>query len=205
MKRQSPRTKSEPSRAHPERAERVEGSQLTHKTIVHILTGSIAAYKAGDLIQELRGEGARLICVLTESAKQFVTPLVLRALSGEKVYHDFFSPETSYDVLHTSLAEEADLVLVAPASADFIARLACGMANDLASCIVLATRRPVVLVPAMNDQMYTHPLTQENLKRLQKIGYHLIEPVEGHLVCGKEAIGHISDFQTILTSLQNLL
>ena len=188
MKKQSPRAKN-----------------LFRKTIVHILTGSIAAYKAGDLIEELRAEGARVICVLTESAKQFITPLVLRAVSGEKVYHDFFSPETPYDVLHTSLAEEADLILVAPASADFIARLACGMANDLASCIILAARRPIVLVPAMNDQMYTHPLTHENLKKLQKIGYHLIEPVKGRLVCGKEAVGHISDSRTILTSLQNLL
>ncbi len=183
----------------------LKAKSLLHKTIVHILTGSIAAYKAGDLIQDLRGEGARVICVLTESAKQFITPLVLRAVSGEKVHHDFFSSETPYDVLHTSLAEEADIVLVAPASADFIARLACGMANDLASCIVLATRRPVALVPAMNDRMYTHPLTQENLKKLQKIGYHLIEPVKGHLVCGKEAIGHISDSQSILRSLQNFL
>ena len=175
--------------------------RLAHKTVLHILTGSIAAYKAGDLIQALREEGARVICVMTESAKQFVTPLVLRSISGERVYHDFFSPDTPYGVLHTSLAEEADLVLAAPASADFLARLAAGMADDLASCIVLATKRPVILAPAMNDQMYQHPLTQRNTRTLQEIGYHFIEPVEGRLVCGREAIGHIAEPGAILEIL----
>lgn len=179
--------------------------RLPRKTILHILTGSIAAYKAGDLVEALCEEGARVICVMTESAKHFVTPLVLRAISGEKVYHDFFSAETPYDVLHTSLAEEADLVLVAPASADFIARLAAGMADDLASCIILATRRPVVIAPAMNDQMYAHPVTQQNMEKLRGIGYHFIAPVEGHLVCGKEAIGHIADTESVVHSLQKLL
>lgn len=172
------------------------------KTVVHILTGSIAAYKAGDLIQEMRERGVRVICVMTESAKQFVTPLVLRALSGEKVYHEFFSPETQYDVLHTSLAEEADAILVSPASADFIAKLSAGMANDLASCIILATRKPVVIAPAMNDHMYTHPITRENIAKLTKIGYRFVDPIEGHLVCGKEAIGHISGPENIIAALE---
>ncbi|HXV28073.1 MAG TPA: flavoprotein, partial [bacterium] len=148
----------------------LKAKSLKNKTILHILTGSIAAYKAGDLIQVLRDQGVRIICVMTECAKAFVTPLTLRALSGQRVYHDFFSPDTPYDVLHTSLAEESDLVLVAPASANFIARLAAGMTSDLASSIVLVTRRPVVIVPAMNDQMYTHPLTQANINRLKEIG-----------------------------------
>ena len=177
---------------------------LLRKTIVHIVTGSIAAYKAGDLVTELRNRGAHVICVMTESSKHFVTPLVLRALSGEKVHHDFFSADTPYDVLHTSLAEDADFVLVSPASADFIAKLAAGMAGDLASCIVLATRKPVVLTPAMNDQMYRHVLTQQNLKKLKTIGYHVIEPVKGHLVCGKEAIGHIPEPAAIANALEKL-
>ncbi len=188
MKKSSPKAKS-----------------LSNKTILHIITGSIAAYKAGDLIQLFRDAGARITCVMTECAKAFVTPLTLRALSGQKVYHDFFSPDTPYDVLHTSLAEEADLVLVAPASANFIARLAAGMANDLASSIVLVTRRPVVIVPAMNDQMYTHPLTQANINRLKDIGYRFIDPVVGHLVCGKEAIGHVSAPEQILSTIQPML
>ena len=188
MKKQSPRKKL-----------------LHNKTVLHILSGSIAAYKAGDLIQLMRDQGARVVCVMTESAKHFVTPLVLRALSGERVYHDFFSADSPYDVLHTSLAEEADLILVSPASADFMARLAAGMADDLASCIILAARRPIVIVPAMNDQMYTHPLTQRNLKTLRDAGYHIVEPIEGHLVCGKEAVGHISEDSTILNMLSHVL
>lgn len=178
---------------------------LPNKTVLHILSGSIAAYKAGDLIQVLRDEGARVVCVMTESAKHFVTPLVLRAISGEKVYHDFFSADTPYDVLHTSLAEEADAILISPASADFIARLAAGMADDLASCIVLAARRPVVVVPAMNDHMYTHSLTQRNLGILRQVGYHVVDPIEGPLVCGKEAVGHISGNSTILEKIVHVI
>lgn len=174
-------------------------------TVIHVLTGSIAAYKAGDLVQEMRRSGLRVVCVMSESAKQFITPLVLRALSGERVYHEFFSADTPYDVLHTSLAEEGDVILVAPASADFIARLAAGMASDLGSCIILATKKPVIIAPAMNDNMYSHPLTQENIKKLKSIGYHFVDPIEGHLVCGKEAIGHISDPATILSALKKHL
>lgn len=172
------------------------------RTVIHILTGSIAAYKAGDLVQEMRRSGLRVVCVMTESAKQFITPLVLRALSGERVYHEFFSPDTPYDVLHTSLAEEGDAILVAPASADFIARLAAGMASDLGSCIILAAKKPIIIAPAMNDNMYNHPLTQQNIKKLKAIGYHFIDPIKGHLVCGKEAIGHISEPSTIISVLK---
>ena len=179
--------------------------RLKDKIILHILTGSIAAYKAGDLIQTLRQEGAKVICVMTESAKKFVTPLTIRALSGTEVYHDFFSPDTPYDVLHTSLAEQADLILAAPASANFIARLAAGMGDDLASCTILAASCPVVIAPAMNDQMYAHPLTKRNIETLKQISYHFINPVKGYLVCGKEAVGHIADSETILETLSGLV
>ena len=183
----------------------LQRKRLKDKVVLHILTGSIAAYKAGDLIQALREEGARVICVMTESAKKFITPLTIRAISGEEVYHDFFSPNTPFDVLHTSLAEQADLILAAPASANFIARLAAGMADDLASCIILAAKRPVVLAPAMNDQMYSHPLTQKNIKTLKGISYRFVDPIEGPLVCGKEAVGHISDSETIISVVHELI
>ncbi len=164
-----------------------------------MVTGSIAAYKVGDLIQALREEGARVIPVLTEGGKKFVTPLTLRAVAGEPVYDDFFTTQSPFDVIHTSLAELADLILVAPASANFIARLAAGMADDLASSIILAAdHRPILLAPAMNDNMYHHPLTQENIQRLIGIRYQFIDPIEGHLVCGKEALGHISEPAIIL-------
>lgn len=175
------------------------------KKILQILTGSIAAYKAGDLVRVLKEAGFQVTCVLTEAAKKFVTPLTLRAISGEPVYDDFFSPKTQYGVLHTSLAEESDLILISPASADFIARLAAGFADDLGSCIVLATRKPILIVPAMNDQMYQHPITQENILKLKSIGYQVMEPVVGHLVCGREAIGHIPSDADILQTVQRLL
>ncbi|MBN1688119.1 MAG: hypothetical protein JW893_03380 [Candidatus Omnitrophica bacterium] len=175
-----------------------KAKRLHRKTIVLVVTGSIAAYKACDLVKLLREEGARVLCVMTEAAKQFVTPLVLRARSGEPVFHDFFKTDFPYGVIHTSLAEEADLILVAPASANFIARLAAGMADDLATCIILATRKPVALAPAMNDQMYAHPLTRANIERLKGIGYRFVGPVEGPLVCGKEGTGHIEDPASIL-------
>jgi len=180
-------------------------SVFSGKTILHILTGSIATFKAGDIIQGLRSQGARVKCVLTPCAKHFITPLVIRALSGERVYEDFFSHETPYDVLHTSLAEEADGILVAPASANFIARLAAGMADDLASCIILAARKPIAIAPAMNDQMYSHTLTQENIKKLKKIGYRFIDPIKGKLVCGREGVGHISEPSVILQQLSRII
>ena len=179
--------------------------KLKSKTVLLIVTGSIAAYKVADLIQNLRDQGARVVPVLTEAAKKFVTPLTIRAVSGEAVYDDFFTVHSPYDVIHTSLAELADLILVAPASANFIARLSAGFANDLASSIILASDRPVLLAPAMNDRMYRHPLTQENIQKLKKVGYRFVDPIEGHLVCGKEALGHVSDPETIVDQVSKIL
>ena len=175
--------------------------KLRNKTVLLVVTGSIAAYKIPDLIQALREEGARVLSVLTEAGKKFVTPLVVRAVSGQPVYDDLFTPHSPYDVIHTSLAEQADLILVAPASANFIARLATGLANDLATSIILAAERPVILAPAMNDQIYRNPLTQENILKLKKLGYRFVDPVEGYLICGKEALGHIAEPQTIASAV----
>lgn len=179
--------------------------KLRNKTVLLVITGSIAAYKIPDLIQSLREEGAKVLSVLTEAGKKFVTPLVVRAVSGEPVYDDLFTTHSPYDVIHTSLAEQADLILVAPASANFIARLAVGLANDLATSIILAAERPVLLAPAMNDQMYRNPLTQENIQKLKKLGYRFVDPVEGYLICGKEALGHIAEHRTITSAVLGTL
>ncbi len=179
--------------------------KLKNKTVLLIVTGSIAAYKSPDLIQELRENGARVIPVLTEAGKKFVTPLTVRAVSGEPVYDDFFTVHSPFDVIHTSLADLADLILVAPASANFIARLAVGLAHDLASSIILAADRPVLLAPAMNDRMYQNPVTQENIGKLRKIGYHFSDPIKGHLICGKEALGHISESPAIVQQVTQIL
>ena len=179
--------------------------KLKNKTVLLIVTGSIAAYKIPDLIQALREEGARIVSVLTDAGKKFVTPLTVRAVSGGPVYDDFFTTQSPYDVIHTSLAELADVIVIAPASANFIARLSVGLANDLATSILLAAERPVLLAPAMNDQMYQNPLTQENLEKLRRIGYHFADPIQGHLICGKEALGHISDPQAIVKQVTEIL
>lgn len=179
--------------------------KLKNKTVLLIVTGSIAAYKSPYLIQELRENGARVIPVLTEAGKKFVTPLTVRAVSGEPVYDDFFTVHSPFDVIHTALADLADLILVAPASANFIARLAVGLANDLASSIILAADRPVLLAPAMNDRMYQNPMTQENIGKLRKIGYYFSDPIKGHLICGKEALGHISESPAIVQQVTQIL
>lgn len=179
--------------------------KLKNKTVLLVITGSIAAYKSPDLIQGLREQGARVIPVLTEAGKKFITPLTVRAVSGEQVYDDFFTVHSPFDVIHTSLADLADLILVAPASANFIARLAVGLANDLASSIILAADRPVLLAPAMNDRMYQNPITQENIQKLRKIGYQFCDPIKGHLVCGKEALGHISEPAAMVEQVSQIL
>jgi len=114
--------------------------RLSTRTVLHILTGSIAAYKAPSLIKKLRDAGARVVCVMTHCAKEFVTPTVLRTVSGERVYSEMFPQDAPYGVLHTSLADLPDLVLVSPATANFIAKMATGISDDLPSCLVLATR-----------------------------------------------------------------
>ena len=182
-----------------------KGKKLSGKTVLQILTGSIAAYKSPDLIKLMRNEGARVVCVMTDCANEFGTRAVLRTGSGEQVYQDMFPEEAPFGVLHTSLAELPDLVLVAPATANFIAKLASGIADDLGSCLCLATRKPILIVPAMNDGMYTHPITQKNIAQLKAIGYYFADPVEGDLACGRVGIGHIASDKTIFEAVQDIL
>ena len=179
--------------------------KLSGKTVLHILTGSIAAYKTPELIKKMREEGARVVCVMTASAKEFVTPTVLRTVSGERVYSEMFPQDAPFGVLHTSLADLPDLVLISPATANFIAKMVTGISDDMPSCLVLATRKPILVVPAMNDNMYTHPLTQKNIAQLKALGYYFTDPVEGELACGRVGIGHIASQDAILASVQNIL
>lgn len=173
------------------------------KKILLAVSGSIAAYKVCDLIEELRKEGGVVQCVMTKSAQMFIPPLVLRSLTGKRVFTDLFDEYEG--VLHTSLADESDLVLIAPASANVIARLSQGMADDLITSVCLAAKAPVLIVPAMNDRMFLHPLTQENIKKLESMGYQFIRPVKGHLVCGREEIGHIPPNKAILDKVYELI
>ena len=182
-----------------------KAKKLSGKTVLHILTGSIAAYRTPELIKNMKDEGLRVVCVMTSSAREFVTPTVLRTVSGERVYSEMFPQDAPFGVLHTSLADLADLVLISPATANFIAKMATGISDDLASCLVLATRKPILVVPAMNDNMYMHPMTQKNIAQLKALGYHFVDPVEGDLACERVGIGHIAPEESILASVKNIL
>ncbi len=184
---------------------KLKAKKLSGKTVLHILTGSIAAYKAPDLIKQMKSAGARVVCVMTRCAGEFVTPTVLRAVSGERVYSEMFPQDTPFGVLHTSLADMPDMVLVSPATANFIAKMATGISDDLPSCLALATRKPILIVPAMNDQMFLHPITQRNIAQLKALGYHFVDPVEGDLACGRVGVGHIASDEAILASTQSIL
>ncbi len=176
---------------------------MKSKKILVCITGSIAAYRVCDLLGELRKKGAEITCTMTKGALQFITPLTIRSLSSGKVYTDLF---TEYEgVLHTTLADQSDLILIMPASANVIARLANGLADDLVTSTILASRAPVLIVPAMNDNMYRNPFTQENIKKLSSVGYRFVEPVKGPLVCGREDIGHIASQEIILSRIQAAL
>ena len=179
--------------------------RLNGKTVLLCITGSIAAYQACDLLRDLKSEGADIFCLMTEAATHFVTPLTFRSLSGKPVYSDPFSSHEDWNVLHTTLADKADLILISPSTADMIARLANGFASDLVTSVVLASRAKVMIVPAMNDNMFAHTLTQENIAKLKKIGYEFVDPIEGNLVCGRVGMGHIQENSVILNSVLKTL
>jgi len=174
------------------------------REIVLGVTGSIGAYKAADLVRRLREEGCGVTCVLTKEAAQFITPLTLQALSERKVYTDLFSLEDPA-VVHTTLADRADLVLIAPATANLIGKLATGLADDLLTCLALATRAPILIAPAMNVHMYEHPAVQENLGRLKRLGHQFIGPEHGQLACGYDALGHLADVEHIVQHALRML
>ncbi len=176
---------------------------MSVKEIVLGVTGSIGAYKAADLVRRLKEQGCGVTCVMTKEAREFIAPLTLQALSERKVWTDLFELEDPH-VIHTTLADRANLVLIAPATANVIAKLAYGFADDLLTCVALATKAPVLIAPAMNVHMYTHPTVQENIKRLRRLGHHFIGPDVGALACGYEAIGHVADVEQIVHAALHL-
>ena len=174
---------------------------LENKRIVVGITGGIAAYKTIELIRLLRKANAQVRVVLTPAAAEFVTPLTLQAISGNAVAQSLLDPQAELAMGHIELAKWADVVLIAPASADFIARLTVGMANDLLSTICLATTAPIFLVPAMNQQMYRQAITQQNLTALLSRGIQLIGPNSGEQACGDVGAGRMSEPSEIFTAL----
>lgn len=172
------------------------------RTITLIISGGIAAYKALELIRLLRKDGVRVIPVLSKGGAQFVTPLSVGALAEEKVYGDLFSLTDEQEMGHIRLARLPDMVVVAPASADIIAKMAHGLADDLASTLLLATDKPVLMVPAMNPAMWAAPATQNNIATLQKNGVSLFGPVAGETACGEEGVGRMAEPAEILEAIR---
>jgi len=171
---------------------------LKGKTVVLGVTGGIAAYKAAEIVRLLVKDGATVRVIMTRNAQEFITPLTLQTLSGNPVSTETFSLTQESEIGHIRLADTADLILIAPASANVIGKLAHGLADDLLTTVLLATTAPVVLAPAMNVHMYAHPIVQENLQRLSSFGYRLVEPAEGFLACGYEGKGRMADPEDII-------
>ena len=177
---------------------------LANRHILLGVTGGVAAYKAAELTRRLGEAGARLRVVMTPAAMRFVTPLTFQALSGEPVRSELFDPQAEAAMGHIQLARWAEAVLVAPASADFMARLAQGLAGDLLSTLCLATQAPIVLAPAMNRAMWSHPATQANVQRLDARGVRILGPASGPQACGEEGEGRMLEPRQIVQALSGL-
>lgn len=172
-------------------------SLLTDKKILLGITGSIAAYKVADWVRALRREGCQVTVVMTEAACRFISPLTMAALSGNPVHTGMFAAEAPETIPHISLAREHDLLLIAPASAQTIARLAHGLADNLLATIALAFSGPVLVCPAMNSIMFQHPATQTNLAAIRSHGYHVLEPDCGKMACGEEGPGRLTEWENV--------
>ena len=173
--------------------------------IVLGITGSIAAYKAADLASQLTKAGHEVTCVLSKAAAEFVTPLTLATLSRRPVVTDLFAEKEGWQPGHIQLADDADLLLIAPATANVLASLAHGFANDALTAIALATRAPILIAPAMNGKMWLHPATQKNVETLKSWGAQFVEPAEGLLACGYEGVGRLAPVEDILAAAQRVL
>jgi phosphopantothenoylcysteine decarboxylase/phosphopantothenate--cysteine ligase len=170
-----------------------------------VISGGIAAYKSPELVRSLVRAGLTVRCVLTRSATQFVAPLALQTVSGHAVRTELFDAEQEGAIDHIALADWADLVLVAPATADLLAKMSHGLADDLASTLLLATRAPVLVAPAMNVNMWRHPATEENVERLQARGVRFVGPEAGALACGWEGEGRLADLDGIVAAVDSML
>ena len=171
------------------------------KTIILGISGGIAAYKCCELTRALVKNGADVHIVMTKAATHFVTPLTLQTLSGNAVHQEMFDLTDEMEIGHISLADKADLVLVAPATADILAKVAHGICDELLTTVILATKAPVVFAPSMNTNMWENKITQRNVSLLKECGYKFIEPEVGELACGYEGKGRLPELKTIIDNI----
>jgi phosphopantothenoylcysteine decarboxylase/phosphopantothenate--cysteine ligase len=179
--------------------------QLAGRRILLVVGGGIAAYKSLELVRLIARAGGRTVPVLTAGGREFVTPLALAALAGEPVHEALFDLTREVEMGHIELSRAADLVVVAPATADIIAKCAAGLANDLASTLLLATDKPVLMAPAMNVRMWLHPATQRNVARLRADGIRFVGPDEGEMACGEFGPGRMAEPPAILAAIEGAL
>ncbi|MFH1540857.1 MAG: flavoprotein [Elusimicrobiota bacterium] len=175
---------------------------LKDKSIIVGISGSIAAYKSCEIIRLLIKEKAIVIPVMTKNVTEFITSLTIQTLSKNSVYIDMFANNFNWEVEHISIAKKSDLVLIAPATANVIAKIASGIADDALTTLVLSVKCPVVICPAMNSEMYKNSITQKNISYLKKIGYYFIGPEKGELACGDDEIGRMSEPQKIISEIK---
>ena len=178
---------------------------LGNKTIVLGVTGSIAVYKAADIASQLTQAGAKVNVIMTEEALQFISPVTFRAITGRPVVIEMFDLASEFSLEHVSLAEAADIIVIAPATANIIAKLATGIADDMLCCTVLATKSPVVIAPAMDANMYDNPITQDNLSKLKARNFTIVGPALGRLASGKEGLGRLTDSSDIIGTICQVL
>ena len=182
-----------------------EETAAAKRTVVLGVTGSIAAFKAAELASQLVKLNCEVHVVMTAEAVRFITPLTLQTLARQPVISDLFDEKIGWQPGHIELADRADLLLIAPATAQIIAELAHGFANHALSAIALATRAPLLIAPAMNGKMWLHPATRENVERLRARGANFIGPEEGLLACGYEGVGRLWPVEGIIAAAQELL
>lgn len=175
------------------------------KSVLLVIGGGIAAYKSLELVRRLKERGVAVRAIMTRAASEFVTPLSVAALCGEKVFQDLFNLTDEAEMGHIQLSRSADLVVVAPATADLMAKLAAGHANDLASTALIATDKPVLMAPAMNVRMWNHPATQRNLKTLKNDGVMFIGPNDGEMACGEYGPGRMAEPEQIVAAIERVL
>ncbi len=178
---------------------------LKGKNIVLGVTGGIASYKACEIISSLKKEGANVYVIMTKNATEFITPLTLMTLSKNKVVVDMFEMPDNYEVEHISLAKKGDLFLIAPATANIIGKVANGIADDMLSTTIMATKSKVVFAPAMNDAMYENKIVQDNIRKLKDYGYYFIDPTEGMLACNTKGIGRLEEPKVIVEEIKTLM
>ncbi|OPY15303.1 MAG: Coenzyme A biosynthesis bifunctional protein CoaBC [Syntrophus sp. PtaU1.Bin005] len=178
---------------------------LKNRKIILGITGGIAAYKAAELTRQLVKGGAEVKVVMTRHAREFITPLTMQTLSGGPVFLDMFDTIKDYEIAHIALADYADLLVIVPATANVIGKIASGIADDLLTTTVMATRSPVLICPAMNVNMYENAIVQEQVRKLAGYGYHVLEPAAGELACGTSGKGRLPEIPKILEEIESLL